>query len=106
MLSDREIEMKLYDMAAVFKNHMRAGRYPQAKYIYDKARMLAVETGLEEKKREELFGLRGERGNSLKEGLFPHELVQKAYLETCVKAKEQPEDCILCQKQLGIMVQK
>ena len=104
MLSSREIEMKLYDMAAVFKNHMMAGRYPQAKYVYDKARTLAVEISLEEEKRRELFGMRGERGICLQDGLFPHDLVQKAYFESCVKAKTQPENCALCQKWLEKMV--
>ena len=102
MLSGWEIEQKLHNMAAVFRNHMRAKRYAQAKYLYENARDLAVNVGLEEEKREELFGIRGERGVILKDGLFPEELVQKAYYETCVKAKEKPEDCMLCQKRLGI----
>lgn len=98
MLESREIEKKLYDMAAIFKVHMRAKRYSQAKYVYDRARDLAVSVELEEEKRAELFGRRGERGVILREGLFNEELVQKAFLETCVKAKEKPEECILCQK--------
>lgn len=106
MLDNREMERKMYDMAAVFKVYMSAKRYSQAKYLYDKARILAVEMELEEEKRGELFGIRGERGEIIKEGLFKEELVQRAYLETCVKAKEKPEDCILCQKQLRAAVQK
>lgn len=100
MLDERGIERKLYDLAAVFKSHMSAKRYPQAKYCYDKARILATETELEERKKEELFGIIGNRGEIIKEGLFRVKLVQKAFEECCVKAKENPENCILCQEKL------
>lgn len=106
MLDSRGIENKLWEYAAKFRVHMKAKRYAQAKYCYDKARDLAVDVELEEEKREELFGIRGERGVMLKEGMFLEELVQKAYYETCVKAKARPEDCVLCQKKSGAAVQR
>lgn len=100
MLDSREMEQKLHQLAAVFNEHMRQKRYAQAKYCYDKARMMAVELELEQKKKDELFGIRGDRGLILKEGLFREELVQKSYIETCVRAKEKPQSCVLCQKRM------
>lgn len=100
MLDSRGIEQKLYDLAAVFQVHMKAKRYAQAKYCYDNARGLAVDVELEQEKKEQLFGIRGNRGEILKEGLFKEEMVMKAYLETCIKAKQEPEDCVLCQKRI------
>ena len=98
MLENRVIEQKLCDLAAVFDVHMKAKRYAQAKRCYDNARLVAVFNGLEEEKKDILFGIRGARGEIIKEGLFKEELVQKAYAETCVKAKQTPEDCTLCLK--------
>lgn len=100
MLDGREIEWKLYNLAAVFNVHMRAKRYAQAKYCYDNARSLAVDVELEQEKKDELFGIRGTKGTIIKEGLFREELVQKSYVETCVKAKQNPENCVLCQKRI------
>lgn len=100
MLDSRGIEQKLYNLAAVFRAHMKAKRYPQAKYCYDKARALAVDVELEQEKKDQLFGIRGNRGEIVKEGLFQEDLVMKAYVETCVKAKQEPENCMLCQKRI------
>lgn len=100
MLDSRGIERKIYDMAIVFQAHMKAKRYAQAKYCYDKARGLAVDVELEQEKKDELFGIRGNRGEIIKEGLFKEELVSKAFIETCVKAKQNPENCMLCQKRI------
>lgn len=100
MLESMVIKQKLYDLAAAFKVHMRAKRYVQAKRCYDNARLIAVFHGMEEDEKEKLFGVRGKRGEIMKEGLFQEEMVQKAYLETCVKAKQIPEDCVLCQKHI------
>lgn len=100
MLDSRAIEQKIFNLAAVFNVHMKAKRYAQAKYCYDRARSLAVEVELEEEKKDQLFGVRGNRGLIIKEGLFKEELVQKAYVETCVKAKQAPENCVLCQERI------
>lgn len=100
MLDSRGIEQKLYNLAAVFQVHMKAKRYAQAKYCYDKARGLAVDVELEQEKKDELFGIKGIRGQIIKEGLFKEELVQKSYVEACVKAKQEPENCMLCQKRI------
>lgn len=104
MLDSRGIERKIYDLAAVFQAHMKAKRYAQAKYCYDKARSLAVEVELEQEKKDQLFGIRGNRGEIVKEGLFKEELVMKAYVETCVKVKQAPESCALCQRRIRGMV--
>ena len=104
MLDSRGIERKIYDLAAVFHAHMKAKRYAQAKYCYDKARSLAVEVELEQEKKDQLFGIRGNRGEIIKEGLFKEEMVMKAYVETCVKAKQASENCVLCQRQIRGMV--
>ena len=100
MLDSRGIEVKIYNLAAVFNVHMKAKRYAQAKYCYDKARSLAVEVELDADKKDELFGIMGNRGLVIREGLFKQELVQKAYLETCIKAKQAPENCVLCQERI------
>lgn len=100
MLDSRAIELKIYDLAAVFNAHMKAKRYAQAKYCYDKARSLAVDVELEQEKKDELFGIKETRGTIVKEGLFKEELVSKAYVETCVKAKQNPENCELCRKRI------
>lgn len=100
MIDERRTEQKLEELAAVFKSHALAKRYPQAKRCYDTARNIAVFMELAEEKREELFGIRGERGIIEKEGMFPEYLVQKVYLETCVKAREMPENCLLCEGKL------
>ena len=78
MLENRVIEQKLCDLAAVFDVHMKAKRYAQAKRCYDNARLVAVFNGLEEEKKDLLFGIWGTRGEIIKEGLFKEELVQKA----------------------------
>ena len=100
MLDSRGIEQKIYDLVAVFHTHMKAKRYAQAKYCYDKARGLSVAVELEQEKKDQLFGVRGNRGEIIKEGLFKEELVMKAYVETCVKAKQAPENCDLCQQRV------
>lgn len=96
MLDGRAIEQKLYNLAGKFKIHMGAKRYPQAKHCYDKAREVAVFVELEEDKMRELFGERKEKGIIVKEGLFKEEQVQKAYFQCCVKAKQEPENCMAC----------
>lgn len=101
MLDEMAIRQKLYDLAAVFKVHMKAKRYKQAKYCYDSARTVVVFNGMGDEVSSELFGLRGDRGTIIQEGMFQEMLVQKSYLETCVRAKENPENCLLCQKLFG-----
>ena len=100
MLDSRGIEQKIFNLAAVFNAHMKAKRYAQAKYCYDKARSLAVDVELEQEKKDQLFGISGNRGEVIKEGLFKEELVMKAFFETCVKAKQAPENCTLCQQRI------
>ena len=101
MLDEREIKQKLYDLAAVFKVHMKAKRYNQARYCYDSARTVVTFNCMGEDVSNELFGVRGDRGTIIREGMFQEMMVQKSYMETCVKAKENPENCLLCQKLFG-----
>ena len=96
MLECNQIEKKIYDLAAGFQAHFKAKRYFQAKYCYEQARQVTVFVELEEEKKRELFGERGIRGGTMQEGLFKEEWVQKAYLECCVKGKEQSGNCQLC----------
>ena len=100
MLDEIAIRQKLYDLAAVFNVHMEAKRYHQAKRCYDTARLIVVFNSFDEKEKELLFGVRGNNGEIIIDGLFQEKLVQKAYYETCIKAKQLPADYILCQKQI------
>ena len=92
---------KLEELAAVFNNHIRAKRFPQAKHCYDTARNVSVFLEMDEKEQQELFGSRKADGEVEKEGLFKEELAQKAYFETCVKEKSDPENCFLCLQRFG-----
>jgi hypothetical protein len=97
MLNEREVYKKLQDYAAAFNVHITGKRYAQAKHYYDVAREVAVFMELDEGKKRELFGERGNRGEIIEEGLFKEEKVQKAYLESCVKARDM--GCTRCEKQ-------
>lgn len=101
MLDEKAIKRKLYDLAAVFKVHMKAKRYNQARYCYDRARTVVTFNEMGENISNELFGVHGEKGAIILEGMFQEMMVQKAYSETCVKAQENPDNCLLCQKLFG-----
>lgn len=101
MIEDRRIWQKLDELAATFNNHIRAKRYTQAKYCYDTARNVSVFLEMDEKESQMLFGSKKSKGEIEKEGIFKEELVQKVYFECCVKGKEQPKDCFLCQQIFG-----
>lgn len=100
MLNQQEIIDRLCKKAEIFKDLIYEKEYYQAKYQYDTAVTLAVELHLDQAVREELFGIRGERGVILKEGLFPERLVQKAYYEACVKAQD-THNCEICRRHFG-----
>lgn len=101
MIDERRAWQKLEDLAATFNNHIRAKRYHQAKHCYDTARNVSVFLEMEEKESQILFGSRKAKGEIEKEGMFKEELVQKAYFETCVAGKAQPENCFLCERLFG-----
>lgn len=91
MLSEKEIHQKLQEKADVFRQHVKYKQWPQAKACYDTAVTVAVFLCFEEKQMHELFGERGERGEILSEGMFPENLVQKAYWE-CIKMHQTYEN--------------
>lgn len=91
MLEGKQIIDKLYGEADLFVHHMRKKEYPQAKFCYDTARNVAVFLELEEKRMQELFGERGDKGEILQPGMFREEQVQKAYLE-CIRAGQTYEN--------------
>lgn len=84
MLDGKEIIEKLYLLAGEFNVHMQNKEYARAKYCYDTAANAAVFCEVESKYIDELFGIRGERGEIIKSGLFPEEKVIRAYGE-CIK---------------------
>lgn len=78
MLSEAEIREKLFDQYPImFRQSMAAHHYTRAKNIVDTARKVALFIQLPEKDLDKLFGIRGDRGVILREGLFPEEQVLK-----------------------------
>ena len=98
MIDERSVWKKLEELAAVFNNHIRAKRYQQAKHCYDTARKVSVFLEMNEKEYQGLFGYGNTGEENANEEMFKKELVQKAYLEVCVKGKAEPENCALCQQ--------
>ena len=94
----REIYNRLDEMAGKFMAFYRNKQYTAAKREYDAAVTIALRLDIEEEKKEELFGTRGERGTILKRGLFPEDLVMKVTYETCMKKGSDPEKgCYTCE---------
>ena len=81
MLTEKEAEEKLRGLAQEFQNLMKQRQYGKAKARYEVARSVAVTMELSEDIKEELFGVRGGKGEILRNGAFPEELVQKALYE-------------------------
>lgn len=78
MLTEEEIREQLFDQYPVmFRQSIYAHNYTRARNIVDTARKVALFIQLPEKDLDELFGIRGDRGVVLQEGLFPEELVLK-----------------------------
>ena len=73
MLNEREVGKKLQELAYRFRGHVKNRQWEQAKHCYDVARNVAVAVEISEKDKLELFGERGERGEILKQGLFPED---------------------------------
>ena len=91
MLDNRSLLDKLYELPQMFRVYMENKDYSRAKHCYDTARAVALFMEIDESHKSELFGERGERGEIVKQGLFPEEKVQKAYME-CVKRNETHEN--------------
>lgn len=95
MLKDEQLLDKLYKLPKAFKLYMEQKDYPRAKHCYDTAVTVATFMEIDEERRRELFGERGERGVIIQQGLFWEESVQRAYLE-CIKSG-QTNLQLLCQ---------
>lgn len=85
-MTEKEAEEKLRGLAQEFQSLMKQRQYAKAKARYEVARSVAVTMELSEDIREELFGVRGGKGEVLRKGAFPEELVQKAFYETSVRS--------------------
>lgn len=88
MLNEKEVAGKLNALAAEFRTLMEHKEYAKAKNRYDTALNTAVALELPEHTKEELFGKRDDSGHLTENGLFSHELVQKAYYMVAVKGQE------------------
>lgn len=85
MLKAEDIRKHLYDSAEVFKIHCRQQAWASAKETYDTTSAIAVFVELEEEDLIKLFGSRAyTEDDPPVQGLFPEELVDKAYRE-CIK---------------------
>ena len=62
MLTEKEAEEKLRGMAQEFQDLMKQRQYGKAKARYEVARSVAVTMELSEDIKEELFGVRGGKG--------------------------------------------
>lgn len=87
MLKEKEAEQKLRGLAVEFQNLMKQRQYGKAKQRYEAARNVAVIMELSEDIRAELFGVRGGKGETVRKGAFPEDLVQKAFYETSVRSR-------------------
>lgn len=94
MLDNRSLIDKLYELPQMFCFYMEHKNYPMAKHCYDTARTVAVFMEIDESRKAELFGERGERGAVIQQGLFPEEKVQRAYFECAVKTERMKEKSI------------
>lgn len=81
MLSEKEIEKKLYLQADLFRHHMDRKDYLAAALCVDTAAAVAWFTGLDEDKKKELFGDR--EPDEPVAGLIPEERYLKA-CEWCI----------------------
>ena len=88
MLNEKEVAGKLNALAAEFRTLMEHKEYAKAKNRYDMALNIAVALELPEHTKEELFGKRDDSGHLTENGLFSHELVQKAYYMVAIKGQE------------------
>ncbi len=84
MLDEKGIVRKLHDQAFLFRGHMKNRQYRQAMHCYETAMNVAVFVGLDQKERDKLFGVRGEKGQIIVAGEFPENLVIKAMEKTAV----------------------
>lgn len=85
MLTEKETEQKLRGLADEFQILMKQRQYAKAKHRYEVALNVAVTMELSEDIKEELFGVRGGKGEILRKGAFPEELVKKAFYEASVR---------------------
>ena len=74
MLTEKEIRDKLFeDYPVMFRQSMSAKNWFRARNVVDTARKVALFLQFPEEDLDELFGLRGDRGEMIKQGRFPEE---------------------------------
>lgn len=81
MLTEAQIESKLYDQAGMFVHHMKRKAYLQAALCVDYAQMVALFVELDEHKKAEIFGDR--QPDEPIAGLINEEIYLKA-CEWCI----------------------
>ena len=81
MLTERQIEKKLYDQPGMFRHHMSRKNYLNAALCVDWAKKVAMFVELEEQKKAELFG--DKQPDVPVEGLINEERYLKA-CEWCI----------------------
>lgn len=76
MLTEKEIRDKLFEeYPTMFRQSMIAKNYYRARNIVDTARKVALFMQFPEKDMDELFGIRGDRGEIIQRGRFPEEKI-------------------------------
>lgn len=74
MLTEKEIRDKLFeDYPKMFRQSMSAKNWFRARNVVDTARKVALFLQLPEKDLDELFGIRGDRGEIIQQGRFKEE---------------------------------
>lgn len=74
MLTEKEIRDKLFEEYPVmFRQSMSAKNWYRARNVVDTARKVALFLQFPEKDMDELFGIRGDRGEIIQRGRFPEE---------------------------------
>lgn len=74
MLTEKEIRDKLFEEYPVmFRQSMSAKNWFRARNVVDTARKVALFLQFPEKDLDELFGIRGDRGEIIQRGRFPEE---------------------------------
>lgn len=74
MITEEELREKLFEQYPImFRQSMIAKNYYRARNIVDTARKVALFMQITEKDMDELFGIRGDRGEIIQRGRFPEE---------------------------------
>lgn len=86
MLTEKETEKRLFDLAEEFRSLVKQGEYAQAKHRYEVARNVSVFMEISAETRDRLFGIRGEKGTTITQGAFPEKEVMQTFEKMVVRA--------------------